>query len=206
MLLATGSGTPRRPVGRGTRWGICGLLLAVMLVTVGGARASDDGLRIGDDAPRWKAEDLAGERIRFPRDYRDRPVLLLFWATWCPYCRNLEPRLARLQEEFSDTGLTVVAVDFAESSDPTDAIRARGMPFRHVIRGDAIAARYEVWKVPGLFLVEDGEITYVLDYPPPDHPSQKIEAHAAQAKLLAPWWEERIRGVLDERLRPQESP
>lgn len=203
MALAPGYGTPRS----GIRWGLCAVMLAAALSASGITRAEgpQDGLEVGDDAPSWRAEDLHGERVRFPRDYRDRPVLLLFWATWCPYCRNLEPRLAELQEEFADTGLSVLAVNFAEQGDPTDAIHTRDMPFRHVIGGDAIAARYDVWKVPGLFLVQDGEIVYVLDYPPPEHPSQDVEAHAAQAKLLAPWWQDRIRGVLEEQLRAGEA-
>lgn len=41
---------------------------------------------------------------------RGRVVLLSFWATWCVPCKVEFPALARLSEEFSGRGLSVVAI------------------------------------------------------------------------------------------------
>jgi thiol-disulfide isomerase/thioredoxin len=41
---------------------------------------------------------------------RGRPILLNFWATWCPACRMELPILDRLQDKHRHTGLQVVAV------------------------------------------------------------------------------------------------
>lgn len=182
------------PAGQ-TTW----MLLALLLVTPPAARA--DLLSVADRAPGFTARILDGERLRFPRDLHDRPVLVLFWATWCPYCKALMPRLARLQEEFADSGLEVLALNMAEPGDPATEIRARGLPFLFVPAGDDAAARYRVQMLPGLFLVVDGRIRYVLDYPPEDHPSQRLAHGPGQAANLAAWWEERIRGVLQAEFR-----
>ncbi|MCA1799016.1 MAG: TlpA family protein disulfide reductase [Xanthomonadaceae bacterium] len=153
----------------------------------------------GDAAPRWTLPDLDGQPVNFPDVSAGRPVILMFWGTWCPYCKALMPRLAALKHEFADARLEVYMVDFAERGDPTPAIREMDLPVVFVSRGARVARQYRVNIVPALFIVEDGRIVYALDYPPDDHPSQQVAGGARQAALLAPWWEERIRSVLIER-------
>jgi len=157
---------------------------------------------VGDMAPSWQLESTDGERVRFPAVSEDRPIFVLFWATWCPYCKALMPRLAGLKKEFAAHDLEVYAIDIAEQGDPVPEIRARDLPLVVLLNGDGVAERYGVEMLPALFLVRDGRVLYRLDYPPPGHPSQQVEAPARQAPLLAPWWEERLREVLRENLSP----
>jgi len=42
--------------------------------------------------------------------YKGKVVLINFWTTWCPGCRDEMPELIRLQQEFESKGFTVVAV------------------------------------------------------------------------------------------------
>ena len=65
----------------------------------------------------------------------DRPVLVDFWAPWCPPCRMLEPTLTRLAETRDDIRLLKVDID-AERE---------------------LAARYQVRNIPSLMLFRDGE-------------------------------------------------
>lgn len=44
-------------------------------------------------------------------------VLLNFWATWCPPCREELPSMVRLQEELGDENFTILAVSLQEESD-----------------------------------------------------------------------------------------
>lgn len=178
---------------------VAAVCLAAALALAASGAAAQPGP--GDAAPRWTLPDLDGRSIEFPEVSTGRPVILMFWGTWCPYCKALMPRLAALKAEFADAGLEVYMVDFAERSDPTPAIREMDMPFVFVSRGGRVARRYRVNMVPALFVVEDGNIVYSLDYPPDDHPSQQVGSGASQAALLAPWWEERIRAALLARQR-----
>jgi thiol-disulfide isomerase/thioredoxin len=50
-----------------------------------------------------------GEWVDFER-YKGSVVLINFWTTWCPGCRDEMPELIRLQKEFEAEGFTVVAV------------------------------------------------------------------------------------------------
>jgi len=42
--------------------------------------------------------------------YKGKVVLINFWTTWCPGCRNEMPELIKLQQEFESKGFTVVAI------------------------------------------------------------------------------------------------
>ena len=49
-------------------------------------------------------------------DFRGRPVLLNFWASWCGPCRQELPELERLQDELKSTGFAVIAVNMDQSA------------------------------------------------------------------------------------------
>ncbi len=55
-----------------------------------------------------------GEKVELV-DFRGRPVLLNFWASWCGPCRQELPELEKLQEELKSTGFAVIAVNMDQS-------------------------------------------------------------------------------------------
>lgn len=179
-----------------------GVILALLAcfsiypVTAGAAMPA-----VGEKAPGWALRNVDGERVKFPRAAQDRPAVVLFWASWCPYCKALMPHVSKLKAEFANTGLEVFAINFAEydsaASQPLPP-HAASMPFMHFMKGDAVAGQYDIKMLPALFLIRDGRILYRLDYPPPDHPSQVVREKHEQARLLGSWWENRLRGVLQE--------
>ncbi|CAM3988111.1 thioredoxin domain-containing protein [Kibdelosporangium persicum] len=63
-----------------------------------------------------------------------RPVLVYFWATWCPPCRMVAPVLAQLETELADV-LEIVKVDVdAEVATARDQ-RIMGAPTLNLYRG-----------------------------------------------------------------------
>lgn len=72
----------------------------------------------GDDdnqpAPRFRAKTLSGENFN-NASVKGKVVLLEFWTTWCPYCRDEEALVEKIDKEFSSKGLIVLAIDVAES-------------------------------------------------------------------------------------------
>ena len=67
--------------------------------------------RPGDEAPDFTLVDSSGEVLRLS-DYRSRPVLLNFWATWCPPCQEELPLLQEMAGETPE--LTVLLVNAGE--------------------------------------------------------------------------------------------
>ena len=54
-------------------------------------------------------KNLAGQPVKLS-DFKGKVVLLNFWATWCPPCRDEIPDLVSLQQQYSPRGLVVVGI------------------------------------------------------------------------------------------------
>lgn len=65
-------------------------------------------------APRFHAKTTTGEVFN-NQNVKGKVVLLEFWTTWCPYCQQEEKLIERINHEYSDQGLIVLAIDVAES-------------------------------------------------------------------------------------------
>jgi thiol-disulfide isomerase/thioredoxin len=110
----------------------------------------------------WHGTGADGKPVVFDPQHLQRPAVLLFWATWCPYCKALMPYLQKVYDAAGRDKLDVYAIDFKdEDGDPVAELKERGNTFTLVRDGDAIAALYGVKGTPGLFLVgRSGEIVY----------------------------------------------
>jgi thiol-disulfide isomerase/thioredoxin len=66
------------------------------------AHAQDVGLDLGSTPAAVTLEDLDGNPVELARWVGRKPVVLEFWATWCPLCAALEPRLAAAKSRYGD--------------------------------------------------------------------------------------------------------
>ena len=76
-----------------TRRLLAPLLALAALGVVPVARAQDSGIQIGAKAPAVIVQTLDGTTVDLAQFYGKSPVLIEFWATWCPVCKELEPRM-----------------------------------------------------------------------------------------------------------------
>lgn len=76
-------------------------------------------VRDPDPAPELKAKDVNGNELSLEA-YKGKVVLLNFWATWCPPCRDEIPEMIELQKRFKDK-LQIVGVSMDDS--PPDEVR-----------------------------------------------------------------------------------
>ena len=76
---------------------------ALTLVALGGARpafAQDLGIDVGKRAPAAVVQTLDGKQLDIGQYVGKTPMLIEFWATWCPLCRELEPSLLAAQKKY----------------------------------------------------------------------------------------------------------
>ncbi|MBL8272448.1 MAG: TlpA family protein disulfide reductase [Xanthomonadales bacterium] len=74
-----------------------------------GPTATRASIGIGDPAPDFALPDLAGV-TRSLADFRSRPLLVNFWATWCAPCVEEMPLLAALRARQAPGGLEVIGI------------------------------------------------------------------------------------------------
>ena len=67
----------------------------------------------GEPAPHFVAKTLDGEKLT-SESLKGKVVLIEFWATWCPPCRQDAPAVESIIKDFEKQGLVVLAVNMGE--------------------------------------------------------------------------------------------
>jgi cytochrome c biogenesis protein CcmG/thiol:disulfide interchange protein DsbE len=76
---------------------------------------------VGRAAPTFSTWDLNGKKVSLG-DFKGRPVLITFWATWCTACQEELPAVQRIRDGNQSEGLSVLAVNYRETDN--DRMRA----------------------------------------------------------------------------------
>ncbi|MCL6611650.1 MAG: TlpA family protein disulfide reductase [Peptococcaceae bacterium] len=122
----------------------------------------------GDDArtvtaPDFTLADMEGRRVRLG-DLRGKKVLINFWTTWCPYCRDEMPLLQRFQEVNRDKNWQVLTVNITSSEKGSAPVRsyikANNYTFPVLLdENGSVSALYGVRNIPASFVLnEKGEV------------------------------------------------
>ena len=113
---------------------------------------------VGDFAPDWSLNSPTGDQIQFYADSKDQASVVLFWATWCPYCRELMPHIQTLADEFKGKRVRFYALDVWEDSDPEAHMQKHGFTFSLLLAAEPAADAYGVKGTPGLFVVDKSHV------------------------------------------------
>jgi peroxiredoxin len=92
-----------------------------------------------------------------------KPVLLAFWATWCPDCRESVPRLKEIHDGPLKDKVAIVAVDFMESRDKVAAFaRENGIGYTILLDEQGQVSRaYGLVGIPTYLLIDrEGKVVY----------------------------------------------
>lgn len=172
------------------------LLLAMLLALTSSPTVAAE---TNPTSPDWTLATPEGEPVRLSEAVQDKPVVLLFWASWCPYCKALMPHLQSIRLEYGDE-VDILAISFRDEGDPVGYARDAGYDFTLLPDGGAVAERYEVWGTPGLIVVDrDMKIRFDLRELPRKEPPAVTESksHGRKAAYRAPYWAAEIRKALD---------
>jgi len=71
--------------------------------------ASDLQVENKNMAPSFSLSTIDGKTISLA-DYKDKGIILNFWATWCPPCRAEIPDMIELQSEYESKNFTFIGV------------------------------------------------------------------------------------------------
>lgn len=170
--LRAGSSTPSGSVAAvspGTKLALAAVAAVGMvggLWVLTAMRPSDEPgavVELAGPMPELSGEAVVGGTVG-PEDYRGRPVVVNFWATWCGPCRREQPALQRLAEEY-DGRVAFVGVNHTDDrAAAREYLRQYGVTYPSVFDpAGEVAFDFEIPYLPATVLVDaDGRLRYRL--------------------------------------------
>jgi len=118
--------------------------VVALLLTPALLRAQDViGIPVGETPPTVTLENLNGDSVALAQWIGKKPVIVEFWATWCPICAELLPRMEAAQKKFGDRAeFVVIAVAVTQSKNSVRRhLDKHPMPFTFLWDGNGAAVR-----------------------------------------------------------------
>jgi len=146
---------------------------AVLAIAVVAAAAHagtyNQTLSIGDDAPRWDKLPGTDGKTHSLDDLKESPVVVVvFTCNSCPYAVDAEDRLVKLQADFADRGVSVVAINVNKVEEdlmPAMQQRAKEKKFEFAYLHDAtqqIARAYGAIYTPDFYVINKArQVIYI---------------------------------------------
>lgn len=114
-------------------------------------------------APQWTLKDLDGGEVK-SADFAGKVVVIDFWATWCPPCREEIPGYVALQEKYRDQGVVIVGISLDRGGPKVVKPFAEKMKINYpLVMGteDVVEAFGGVEGIPTTFIIgRDGKILH----------------------------------------------
>jgi len=132
---------------------VVGLALIVLWAVLSGS-PTESGTQAGDELPlTLTGKTLEGERYDLAA-YRGRPVVINFFASWCPSCAKEAADLTAFAKAHPEVAF--VGVDIQDKLAKVRAwVMRYGVPFPVVFDGEGtIAAQYGVIGIPATFFLD----------------------------------------------------
>ncbi len=140
------------------------LVLVLTVVSFGckkdeSAPQPETGIKVGQTAPDFELEDINSNTIKLS-DYRGKLVIVDFWASWCHFCRDENPKLVSLYNTYGSKGLEIIGISVDENIDNwKSAVNDDGIEYIQIIDTNAfdsdIAKTYQLTSIPTIFMIDE---------------------------------------------------
>ncbi|MGK0298743.1 MAG: cytochrome c biogenesis protein CcmG/thiol:disulfide interchange protein DsbE [Gammaproteobacteria bacterium] len=138
---------------------------------------------IGDTAPNWVLENGSGDQIDFYQASEGKISVLIYWATWCPYCASLMPHLQQVADEYQGEQVNFYAMNIIENADPVQHLKDKGHTFELTLKADVTMDGYGVRGTPSVFVVDGNH--KVIFRRIPDTPDADVKTAVRDAIVAA---------------------
>jgi thiol-disulfide isomerase/thioredoxin len=119
----------------------------------------------GKVAPALTLADLNGNKVSLT-NYKGRPLVVDFWATWCGPCKVEIPWFEKLHEQYASQGLEILGVStddldrddpakmFTQKRDIADFVSKMHMNYPVLLGEDAVEDKWGIDAMPTTFFID----------------------------------------------------
>ncbi|MDP3730157.1 MAG: TlpA disulfide reductase family protein [Candidatus Omnitrophota bacterium] len=135
------------------------LVLGIFLVTGCGKSGA---VEIGDKAPDFTLQNMDGKPTNFS-EFKGKVVILDFFASWCPPCRQEIPDFIELQKTYGNEGFTMVGVSLVSGQESKDFAAQTGINYPVLVDdGNASGLYGPIRSIPPTFVItKDSKIAKI---------------------------------------------
>jgi len=148
----------------------------------------------------WSLQDADQQLHQFPQQAieNQQVTVVFFWATWCPYCKQLMPHVQSALLQYKEAlNLKVYAMNINEDGDPLAYLNNNGYAFLLFLEAEEVAKKYAVYGTPGVLIFDKkGHLVFDLRSVQSAQLVKKSASHGAKSVRLAPYWAAEIRKAL----------
>lgn len=133
------------------RWLRIAVEALVIIIIIVAVRSWTQRNMISGPAPVFQADLLNGETYRLLADKR-RPLLVHFWATWCPVCKLEQQSIQAISQ---DHPVITIAMQSGKAAEVVAYLRQENLRFPVINDPDGVLAqRFGVHAVPSSFIID----------------------------------------------------
>lgn len=129
------------------------LLLVGLAALISVLVCSTNGVQTAQIDKDFTLTSIDGEEITLSK-LKGKVVLIDFWATWCPPCRNSIPVFAKLYNKYHDQGFTVLGISTEEKSVLTRYRDEHNVPYPILLGTKELLRMYEISAIPKMYILD----------------------------------------------------
>jgi peroxiredoxin len=112
------------------------------------------GIDAGMVAPNFILKNLAGEEVSL-KDYRGKKVMVNFWATWCPPCKEEMPAMEKFYKKNSKE-VEILAVNLDPQNNVKGFVEEKGLTFPILLDEEGSTQQtYSVISIPTTLILDE---------------------------------------------------
>ena len=133
------------------------LAIGVMGTTTATSRSGKE--LVGKKAPSFVAPNVGGQLVSL-ENYKNKPLVLNFWASWCPPCRDETPGMERIWRKYEDQGVVILGINVQDGEKEAERyISEFGVTFSNALDLDgSITVDYGVTGLPVTFFIDNDSV------------------------------------------------
>jgi len=130
------------------------IFVVALTVFILGACSQGSALEIGEKAPEFSLPDINGKTVSLS-DFKGKVVILDFFASWCPPCRQEVPDFIELEKSYGDKGFAMVGVAVVTASEAKDFANNMGINYPVLVDDGKVSNVYgPIRSIPTTFVLD----------------------------------------------------